>query len=73
MLAHCFAICPSELGSQRSDAFVQFLNLWFAKNRSWWLVLESVHKGREQVDVLHFDWCQFVLIVGLELRWCCIR
>jgi len=67
VLAHGLTVSPSELRSERTNAFIQFLDLRFAKNSAWWLVLEPVHKGREEVDVLHFDGCQLVLIVGLVL------
>lgn len=70
MLAHGFTVRPGELGSERANAFIQFLDLRFAKNSAWWLVLEPVHKGGEKVDVFHLDGCQLVLVVRLVLCGC---
>jgi len=69
VLAHGLAIGSGELWPERPNAFVQFLDLGFAKNSAWWLMLEPVHKGGEEVDVFHLNRCQLVLIVGLELCW----
>jgi hypothetical protein len=69
VFAHGLTICPGELGSERTNAFIQFLDLGFAKNSAWWLVLEPVHECREEVDVFHLNGCQLVLTVGLILRW----
>lgn len=56
MLAHSFAVRPGQLWSQGANALVQLLDLRFTKDRAWRLVLEPVHKRREQVDVLHLHW-----------------
>jgi hypothetical protein len=69
MLAHGLTISPSEFGSKRSNAFVQFLNLRFSKNSAWWLVLKPVHESGEKIDIFHLDGCQLVLVVQLILCW----
>lgn len=69
VFAHGLAIRPGELWSEGANAFIQFLNLGLAKNSAWWLVLESVHKRREEVDIFHLNRCQLVLAVGLVLCW----
>lgn len=69
MLAHGLTIRSGQLWSKRSNAFIQFLDLGFAKNGAWWLMLEPVHEGGEEVDVFHLNRCQLVLVVGLVLCW----
>ena len=67
VFAHGFTISPGELGSERADAFIQFLDLRFAKNSARWLVLEPIHKGGEEVDIFHLNRRQLVLTVWLVL------
>lgn len=70
VFAHGLTICPGELGSERTNAFIQFLDLRFPKNSAWWLVLEPIHEGGEEVDIFHLNRCQLMLTVGLVLCWC---
>jgi hypothetical protein len=70
VFAHGLTVRAGKLGPERTNAFIQFLDLRFAKNSAWWLVLEPVHKRGEEVNVFHLDGCQLVLVVGLVLCWC---
>lgn len=73
MFAHRFTVRAGQFRSQRANALIQLLNLRFAKDRAWRLVLEPVHKCREQVDVFHLHGRQLVLIVRFILSGRCTR
>jgi hypothetical protein len=64
VLAHRLSVCPCQLWSQRTDAFIQLLELRFTQDGTRWLVLQAVDKSSEQVDVLSFDRCEFVVGLG---------
>ena len=70
MLAHSLAVRPRELRPERTDTLVELLNLGFTQDRPCWLVLQAVHQGGEQVDVLSLHWSQFVIVLLCDVvRW----
>ena len=75
VLAHRLAISPCELRPQGTDALVQFLDLWLSQYRPWRLMLQAIHKCREEIDVLGFDLGELESVVLLVLTsgWRLIR
>ena len=59
MLTHRLAVRPRELRTKGADAFVELLDLRFAENSTWRLVLETVNESSEEIDVLSFDGGEF--------------
>jgi hypothetical protein len=73
MLAHRLAISTRKLRPQFANALVQLLYLWLSQDGTGSLVLQSVHKSREEVDVLGFDGGQFVVTLRRDKRRGSIR
>jgi hypothetical protein len=61
MLAHCLSITAGQFRSKRANALVKFLNLGFSEDGSRRLMLQSIDKGREQVNIFSLH--------GTELVW----
>ena len=66
MFAHRLSVRAGELGSQGADALVELLYLGLAQDGAGSLVLQSLHQGREEVDVLRLDRSQLVVVLGQD-------
>lgn len=70
MLAHRLSVGTSQFRSQRSDAVVELLNLWFSQNCPWRLRLKAIDQRGKEVDVLRLHRGQFIVVLGkCEVRY----